>query len=356
MLSTPEALFSSVYDYHGYFKKCLIVQLTLRCPLRCEHCIVDASPDNHNEMTTAQAVNLVKEVAQEGNVEVLVLTGGEPFINLSRLRTVLAVAQGYNLKVAMVTSAGWATSYSQARKILESLPSVANLSFSVDKYHLDFVKLDRVKSAIEAALSLNIEVGAFLCLENDSDQFLASFKEFLGDALYSQIKIITQYVHLTGRALESPHLAQQIERVSLEELPNIDCPTVSAPIAMIDGSVMACCGDTISDAHNWSALKLGNLKEEDLTTILTRAEDNLLVHALRLWGPKKLAMIVMGELGFNVFNDSYETHNICHICRAVVTNEEVVEALQNYLHKPEIKEQIILGRLLKFGESSFATN
>lgn len=122
---------------------------------------------------------------------------------------------------------------------------------------------------------------------------------------------------------------------------------------MIDGSVMACCGDTISDSHNWSALKLGDLKEEDLTTILTRAEDNLLIHALRLWGPKQLAMIAMRELGFNVFNDLYETHNICHICRAVVTNEEIVEALKEYLHKPEIKEQIILGRLLKFGEGSF---
>lgn len=341
---------SSVYDYHGYFQQCLILQLTLRCPLRCEHCIVDASPNREEEMTVEQAVNLLEEIGRENEVKVVAITGGEPFLNLERLGAILTVAQKYNLKIAIVTSASWATDYNKAIKILKQLPPIANLSLSADKYHLDFVSLKRVKNAAQAAISLGIEVGAFICLESDEDDFLQIFQQNMGEELYTKMKIITEYVHIIGRAINSVEINSKIERVALEDLPTVGCPTASAPAIMTDGTVMACCGDTVSDTQNWEALKLGNLNHESISEILSKAEDNLLVHALRLMGPKKLALIAAEKFGNHIFKQLYEKNNICDICRTVSTNPQVVAYLREYLQQPEIIETLALGRLLKFGE------
>jgi len=54
-------------------------EITWRCDLRCEHCLVDGGVADKDELTTAEALDLVDQIADLG-VSVVSLTGGEPLL------------------------------------------------------------------------------------------------------------------------------------------------------------------------------------------------------------------------------------------------------------------------------------
>jgi len=54
-------------------------EITAKCDLRCDHCLVDGGPKREGELTTAEALDLVDQLAQLG-VRAVTLTGGEPML------------------------------------------------------------------------------------------------------------------------------------------------------------------------------------------------------------------------------------------------------------------------------------
>lgn len=342
----------SVYDYFGFFRRGLIFQVTLRCPLECAHCIVDSGPLRTEEASTERAVQWLEDIGRDGQVKVVALTGGEPFLNLGRLRALLAAAERHGLKISIVTSCSWATDPDRALRLLRDLPPIANVTLSADKYHLDYVPLVQVRHAAEAALALGIEVGAFLCLENEADDFPRLFRATLGEELHAKLRVETRHVHVAGRAARVASIARAVERVPFHELPSQGCEAAAAPAILPDGRVMACCGGTMADPERWPALTIGNLNRESIGEILRRANRHRLVHALRLLGPKALADIAQEDAGETLFRRRYERHNICDICRDLCTNPQIVARLEAYLDRPEVAAGIASWRLLRYGEET----
>ena len=342
---------ASVYAYHGFFKRGIIFQLTLRCPLECEHCIVSSSPRRREEVDTATAQQWMEQIGQYRSIRVVALTGGEPFLNRSRLRAVLEVAHRFELLVDVVTSCHWATSPARAAEVLAALPPISNVSLSADKYHLEFVPLERVRNAAEAALARGIAVGVFLVVESDDDPFLSHFRQAMGETLYAQMAKIVERVHPAGRAAESAAIHRSTRTVRLEALPELGCSAAAIPVICPDGRVMACCGDTMADPRRWESLTMGDLHRESLADVFARIEGRRLVHALRILGPKRLAQLASRELGEEIFARWYQKHNICDICRDVCTNPRVLDALRQCLDDPEVQSEIVLGRQVRFGEA-----
>jgi len=64
---------------HGYTRAPTLVQwmATLRCPLKCEHCLAASSETGFDDMPLSTALELIDEVAEMG-VDEFLLTGGEP--------------------------------------------------------------------------------------------------------------------------------------------------------------------------------------------------------------------------------------------------------------------------------------
>jgi hypothetical protein len=304
-------------------------------------------------MPVEEAVRWVEAIGRCGWVEVLAVTGGEPFLDRNRLRILLETAVAFGLKTSVVTSACWGRSYDAARRALRHLP-LTNLTFSADKYHVDFIPLDYVRNAARAALDTGIEVGAFLCLENGSDPFAEELRDFLGDELFSKMRIIRQYVHLAGRAERSARLAARVERSPLSGLPRCRCTAVSAPIILTDGTVMACCGDTVADSRAWASLRLGNIKTDSLANLFDKADRNQFIQALRVLGPAELAARAAADLGSGFFSRAYETHSICDICRDIATDRKMHSYVERLLEQPQIRDEVALGRLLLFGEEPVA--
>jgi len=54
-------------------------EITARCDLRCDHCLVDAGAAREDELTTDEALGVVDQLAELG-VKAVSLTGGEPLL------------------------------------------------------------------------------------------------------------------------------------------------------------------------------------------------------------------------------------------------------------------------------------
>ncbi len=341
---------SSIYDHGTRFRSGVVIDLTLRCPLTCDHCTVSSSPERTEEFPLEQLTALIDDLGADPGVELVVFSGGEPFLKPDRLHALVEAATCNALKVEIVTSGYWARSPARACSVLEGLPPVNHISLSADKYHLPFVPLEWVRNAAEAALSLGIGVGVFVVLENGEDDFLDRLRDAMGNALLADIELLVESVHLAGRAARTPAIAEAVEWVSFDELPALTCEMPATPVIRSDGRVLTCCGDIMSDPENWPSLTYGNLKQETISDLLDRADRNPLTHALRVLGPRKLGEIANERAGRQLFTRLFEHRNICDICRAVTTDPEAYGFVNEYLKDPDVANRIAAMRLLRYGE------
>jgi len=347
-LEADDALHSDPETWQ--FGKYLIVQVTAQCPLECAHCIVSSGPDRLEQFSTADLVRLIEDVAADGRTEVIVFTGGEPFLKRARLHAGLEAVRRAGLRAGIVTSGSWAASEERARQILATLPFdvIAEITFSADRHHLPFLSLNHVKHGAAAALSLDIPVRVSICLDGDDDDFLDRFKTHMGPDLLARMRLRLIQTHRAGRAAIRPEFARLARPVPFADLPDQTCSAPSAPAVCPDGRIMACCSDTVSDPGNWAALELGHSSHDPHSTILDRADNSPLIQALRVFGPKHLAMIAVkaGALA----EGHADANNICDICRRAVTDPAALEAIEDYLRQPDVRDEIAVRRLLLYGE------
>src|SRR3989304_3016846 len=111
--------------------------LTYRCSIACPHCIVEAGPHRKEEMRLEQAFDWLKQASgyQNGFIQGLALTGGEPFFNLDHLKQLSTYGREMGFAISAVTNAFWATSKEKAIELLAQVPSIHMLSISTDVYH-----------------------------------------------------------------------------------------------------------------------------------------------------------------------------------------------------------------------------
>lgn len=343
------------WDPHGFtrhFGRCLIVQITAQCPLACAHCSVSSGPERTEQFTTEALTALIHDIADDGRTELVVFTGGEPFLKPERLATALAAVRAAGLRAGITTSASWARTEERARKMLESLPHdvISELAVSADRHHLPFLSLDHVRNGISAALSLGIHVNAFICLDSEADDFLEQFSAYMGPDIVARIGVRIALTHVAGRAAQRPEFKGLRRPVPYAELLDAPCNSPAAPAIRPDGQVMACCGDNMSDSENWGALTLGHVAEDDYGAMLDKADTEPLIQALRVFGPKHLAGVAIAAGALEVA--AADPRNICDICRKAVTDERALKAIRSWLERADVRAEIAVRRFLMYEETS----
>ena len=113
--------------------------LTLRCPVRCEHCMVQAGPHRTEEMEVERAHDWLEQIAACG-ARSIGFTGGEPFYCWEKLLALSQAARGMGLTYTVVTNAYWADSLEKAHERLAQLQP-SEMSISTDIYHTRYVPL-----------------------------------------------------------------------------------------------------------------------------------------------------------------------------------------------------------------------
>ncbi len=112
----------------GYKRNCYAVwELTLKCNLACSHCGSRAGEARTDELTTAEALDLVRQLAEVGITEVSVI-GGEAFLRPDWLEIIAAIDKAG--MVCTMTTGGYGVSLDTARKMKEA--GLAAVSVSVD--------------------------------------------------------------------------------------------------------------------------------------------------------------------------------------------------------------------------------
>jgi len=102
-------------------------EITLRCNLACKHCGSRAGPARPNELSTDEALDVVRQLAEIGVVEVS-LIGGEAFLRSDWLTIARAIVDA-GMRATMVTG-GWGVT----RRMAEAMAAagIGLVSVSVD--------------------------------------------------------------------------------------------------------------------------------------------------------------------------------------------------------------------------------
>lgn len=109
------------------------------------------------------------------------------------------------------------------------------------------------------------------------------------------------------------------------------------------------------DLTNDHPLVLGNLHRQTLEEILDGAEENVILHAIRLWGPKKIiGLLEAAGLG-HCLPDHYIKHSVCHACYELMAQPAIVDYLKQLSDDSEFKEMVAYGRVYYLNEVEMVT-
>src|SRR5579862_5237212 len=122
-------------------------EITLRCDLACNHCSSRAGRARPDELSTAEALDLVDQIADLGVLEVT-LIGGEAYLR-DDWTTIVAAIRGRGMECTMVTGGRGMTAERAREAKAAGLQSV---SVSIDGLEATHDALRGVKGSHAAAL------------------------------------------------------------------------------------------------------------------------------------------------------------------------------------------------------------
>lgn len=255
------------------------IVLTARCNASCIHCSKSYGPNRTEELSVGHIVQMMEEAAviEDGAELSFDLTGGEPFLNFSLLREVVAHGAHLGATVSCVTNGYWARDDVTTRERLANLHH-AGLSFlgvSVSRFHQQFVPISRPRRALRIAAQLGIKTelkGAVTVSDLTPDGTLDSWKSTL-DA--DKITIFPVLPRLRdGAILPESDFYREIG------LPADKCPGEVLCI-YADGIARSCCGPEVSGEF----LAVGDTKVTPLREIHQRMRRQRKQQILREVGP-----------------------------------------------------------------------
>ncbi len=316
--------------------------LGYRCNAKCRSCLWGKMLNNGPRMSIEDACFWVDQAYALGSLMLIGLSGGEPFLYMNEMKTVIQYAsKNYELPSAASTNAFWAVTPRKAETTLRSLYDLGlrRLLVSVDDFHQEWVPLKRVQNCLSAAKSLGIHC-TLVCVVTASSNKLSYYLEALG---------VSEGDNLV--AAEAPCTPVGMAAIMLPNsdfplhpgVPSNYCTLLKSLIIRPEGIVHLCCGA----GFTVDALTAGNLREERLDSIIERAEWNPIFNALAVGnGPCHLATALAEEKHDDFLQNSYATS--CHACHHILSRPGIEGILQERLEsqraelflKREILDQI----------------
>ena len=312
----------------------IVFSVTNQCPARCTDC-----PIVHEGMPPASLdaefmIQVIKELLPWKSLGLVVFTGGEPFLCRQELRQTIAFAASHDILTRIVTNAYWATSKTRAKEILRELKDagLTEINISCDDFHQEFIPLENIKNANEAALEENVP--ALLALRQCPEgkitvPFLSSFLGIPLQEYRRGQENPDNNIFLPGKNI--PIKTGYWERPCSEgkELSaswTDPCDSVLSKIVISpDKKVEICCGIASGSIKEFY---IGSLEEEGLFQILQKGNEDLIANWLALAGPASILEFVLSKEPTLDIPDNYV--NRCHLCNELFTREEVRQILREH--------------------------
>jgi len=282
--------------------------ITDRCPVGCAHCSVDSRPDSPSISDFALFEAIIDEIRNRPEVEMVGITGGEPFVE--RRGLALATERLADSKhIVIYTSGVWANAEipDWIRKVLRRASCVF---LSTDSFHAASIDDERF---IRAARTIAEEAAWMVVQVLDIPAMVQRAERLLDQAFGDRVTDYVEFkrvIPLSAGRGEKIFLSKTGERWPGEVFPA--CDNVSAQMIRYDGIVTACCNEHV--LMGWGSPRLRRQCK-------TREE---LREALDLFGADPLLQVVhrMG-VGALTMHPKYadlakkEFRGMCDLCWAM---------------------------------------
>ncbi len=319
----------------------LTFSLTLACPLKCGHCIVDAGPDKgHTTMPLEIAERYAGQLEDlyEQGIRRVSFTGGEPLLARRQLQALSEAAVAAGMECGVVTAAHWARTPEAAAKTIRHFSAIAQWDISIDAYHEPFVSFDNVQRAYEAAGELGrhatIRFTYHDPLRPEDERILEFVSTFADEA-----DICSQRVHAVGRGMD----------LDLEESHKFNpwtkpCIT-QGMVVRYDGSVAPCCINLVEARKH--PFQFGDARERPLAETFTDYMKHPLLQMLRVVGFTD----VMGWIKEEGLDEELARplpDDVCDLCPKLFKNPKISSYLAERASLPEnrLRTAVLASRVL----------
>jgi hypothetical protein len=271
----------------------LFLGLTRRCPLHCAHCSTNSTmASEHSPAEWYDA--FVDTFRADDRPEVMLLSGGEPLLRPDLVVRLTERARGVGTRVSLLTGGFWGER-AVPPAVQRAMDAVDLLSVSMDPFHEQEVPRASVFATIERRLEGGRDVSVQTVGAGDDDPWVAQLVDELESRFACSVPILVGLLGPSGRddapGLETPVPLPQ-RRSSLprfvDDVAPEPCSFASWPVGGFDGTITACCQQSVVDAAP-GHLRLGHLATESWPDIRERGERSALLRAIRVYGPQHLA-------------------------------------------------------------------
>ena len=267
--------------------------MTLACNAECRHCCFNCSSETTETMSMDKLGSLIGQIAEEGYIREIGLTGGEVFLSPRNVIEAVKIGKIKGLRVVCNTNGFWGKNPVEARKIIKALKDekLDLLSLSYDRFHAEYVPIDSIINIIGISKEYGLDIEIKTIKTGDFTESIKCLVE--PDIDIAEVPLSEEVCMKWGRA---KYLDQKeiIDEISMD----VHCSSLGRDILIYpDGFISPCCSP---EARN---ISFGNIYSQSLTSVL----DNLVRSK---WFEHRFKYGIYGKKQRRVFNVS----NACNIC------------------------------------------
>jgi len=328
----------------------LVLSCTYQCPIQCRFCGAECGPKQRERLALADMKDLVDRVHSFGKLELVVFTGGEPFLLGADLLHAVEYCMAKGISTRIVTNAYWATTAERAQEVIRTYKraGLSEINLSCDDYHQEYIPLIRIKFANSACVCENMPCLIGHKVMKDYKITLDYLEDFLGCKLARfdpKAKNPLNNVVSTGYTVP---VAEDMHLIPDEEIlyPPSDscwkspCTTILQRVIITPRKELSICCGMIR--RNVREILFGPLEENRVEELIVRAHRDLIVNWLALEGPYGLMRFIQKKKPDIHFRNQYV--NICHLCSEIFTRSDCRAVLCD--HAAEKIDEIMLEREL----------
>lgn len=324
----------------------ITVLTTNKCTAKCSHCCMNSSPTRSGNIDVSSTMAAIESLMRLWPLRVVVFAGGEPTLLKGKLLEMIERCAKIGINTRLVTNASWAVTDEKAKMWISRLRAAGlhELNISTDDYHIDYIPFDNVVRAWQAAKSQGFRSVVIAGCAHPGSKISPEFIEAalgetlprrfdddgMGEPLPPPAEDGTIYLlsnsqfQSIGRGAREVDLSHRVVPSDESRL-DLPCPFAVRSAALTPSNhFVACCG---FELEGNATLDFGRVTDDQsMREALRAANDDVLVAAIMLYGPKYLMDKARAkDLGLT-FLDKYAS--VCEICEHVVGRPEVVEVLR----------------------------
>jgi len=261
--------------------------------------------------------NFVETFTPSNRPDLLLLTGGEPLLRPRLVEELANRAHAVGTRVCMISGMFFARQPKLAPAIDKAIANIDHFTASLDIFHERQVARSDVFRVLRQLVDRGQDVSLQVVGLDEHDPYLVEVTRDIERYFDGQVPALVAQVGAAGRAKE--WLERHEQHLPADVAP-VPCGMAAWPVLTFDGTVVACCNQSVVDGPVPPHLRLGHASVDDWATIRDKCLRSTMLRAIRVFGPPYIAT----KYGAGkVKCDGY-----CSTCYRLSDDAEIAEGLE----------------------------